>query len=116
MNPPQPWRTFSIFISSTFADMQSERDHLKTFIFPKVEEELYKKKDCFGDCGFAVGVDTVSVNEGDREATMLKVCLDEIKQQPRDSNVSSSKSNINLIRYIGNGLFKNILTQALTES
>lgn len=23
-----PWRTFSIFISSTFADMQAERDHL----------------------------------------------------------------------------------------
>jgi hypothetical protein len=28
-NQTIPWRTFSIFISSTFADMQAERDHLK---------------------------------------------------------------------------------------
>jgi hypothetical protein len=39
----QPWRTFSIFISSTFADMQAERDHLKIVIFPAMEEELHKR-------------------------------------------------------------------------
>jgi hypothetical protein len=44
MSPNQPWRTFSIFISSTFADMQAERDHLKTFVFPRIEEELRKKR------------------------------------------------------------------------
>ena len=36
------WRTFSIFISSTFADMQAERDYLKTFVFPRMEEKLEK--------------------------------------------------------------------------
>ena len=39
-----PWRTFSIFISSTFADMQAERDHLKNIVFPKVEEELQQRR------------------------------------------------------------------------
>jgi len=28
----QPWRTFSIFISSAFADMQAERDPLKNVV------------------------------------------------------------------------------------
>ncbi len=39
-----PWRTFPIFISSTFADMQAERDHLKQLVFPLVEEELQKRR------------------------------------------------------------------------
>jgi len=44
MTPTQSWRTFSIFISSTFADMQAERDHLKNIVFPKVEEELQQRQ------------------------------------------------------------------------
>lgn len=40
----QPWRTFSFFISSTFADMQTERDHLKNIVFPKVEEDLQQHR------------------------------------------------------------------------
>ncbi len=39
MNTTAPWRTFSIFISSTFADMQAERDHLKNIVFPRVEDQ-----------------------------------------------------------------------------
>ena len=39
-----PWRTLSIFISITFADMQAERDHLKNVVFPLVEEELQKRR------------------------------------------------------------------------
>jgi hypothetical protein len=35
-----PWRTFPIFISSTFADMQAGRDNLKNVVFALVEEEL----------------------------------------------------------------------------
>src|SRR5476651_88881 len=80
MPPTQPWRTFSIFISSTFADMQAERDHLKTFVFPKIEEELRKKRIALEVVDLRWGVDTASVNEADREATVLKVCLDEIRR------------------------------------
>jgi hypothetical protein len=34
MNSTSPWRTFSIFISSTFWDMQAERDYLKNNVCP----------------------------------------------------------------------------------
>lgn len=34
------WRTVRIFISSTFRDMQAERDHLVRFVFPQLREAL----------------------------------------------------------------------------
>jgi tetratricopeptide (TPR) repeat protein len=80
MNSLAPWRTFSIFISSTFADMQAERDHLKNIVFPKVEEELRKKRIRLETVDLRWGVETSSVNEDEREATILKVCLEEIER------------------------------------
>jgi len=76
-----PWRTFSIFISSTFADMQAERDYLKQIIFPRIEEELQKRRIKLEIVDLRWGVDTTSIEQEDeREATVLKVCLDEIKR------------------------------------
>ena len=76
-----PWRTFSIFISSTFADMQAERDHLKNVVFPKVEEELQQRRIKLEIVDLRWGVDTTSMaQEDEREANVLKVCLDEIKR------------------------------------
>jgi hypothetical protein len=75
------WRTYSIFISSTFADMQAERDYLKTIIFPRVEETLRERRIKLDIVDLRWGVDTTSIRQEDeREATVLKVCLDEIKQ------------------------------------
>jgi len=43
---PQPAaakdRVVRVFISSTFGDMQAERDHLVRIVFPKLREELLK--------------------------------------------------------------------------
>jgi tetratricopeptide (TPR) repeat protein len=76
-----PWRTFSIFISSTFADMQAERDYLKSFVFPRVRGELEKHRIKLEVVDLRWGVDTTSIEQEDkREATVLKVCLDEIKR------------------------------------
>jgi tetratricopeptide (TPR) repeat protein/energy-coupling factor transporter ATP-binding protein EcfA2 len=76
-----PWRTFSIFISSTFADMQAERDHLKHVVFPLVEEELQKRRIKLEIVDLRWGVDTTSMaQEDEREASVLKVCLDEIRR------------------------------------
>jgi hypothetical protein len=36
------WRTVRVFISSTFRDMQAERDHLVTVVFPALRERLEK--------------------------------------------------------------------------
>jgi tetratricopeptide (TPR) repeat protein len=76
-----PWRTFPIFISSTFADMQAERDHLKHVVFPLVEEELQKRRIKLEIVDLRWGVDTTSMaQEDEREASVLKVCLDEIRR------------------------------------
>ncbi len=72
MSSTAPWRTFSIFISSTFSDMQAERDHLKNIVFPRVEEELRKKRIRLETVDLRWGVDTTSVNEDEREATILE--------------------------------------------
>ncbi len=76
-----PWRTFSIFISSTFSDMQAERDYLRQFVFPRVEEELLKRRIKLQVVDLRWGVDTTSMElEDEREASVLKVCFDEIKR------------------------------------
>ena len=60
--------------------MQAERDHLKNIVFPKVEEELRKKRIRLETVDLRWGVDTASVNEDEREATILKVCIEEIER------------------------------------
>ena len=37
------WRARPVFISSTFKDMQVERDYLRSHIFPRLEERLRAK-------------------------------------------------------------------------
>ena len=37
------WKTVRVFISSTFLDMQAERDYLVRFVFPRMREELITK-------------------------------------------------------------------------
>jgi len=60
--------------------MQAERDHLKNIVFPRVEEELRKKRIRLETVDLRWGVDTTSVKEDEREATVLKVCLEEIER------------------------------------
>jgi telomerase protein component 1 len=38
------WRTVRIFISSTFRDMQGERDWLIRFVFPRLREKLLPRR------------------------------------------------------------------------
>jgi|GEM_PF-526056 len=41
---PRVWKTVRVFISSTFRDMQAERDHLVRFVFPRLREELLARR------------------------------------------------------------------------
>ena len=41
---PAIWKTVRVFISSTFRDMQAERDHLVRFVFPKLRQELLQRR------------------------------------------------------------------------
>jgi hypothetical protein len=38
------WKTVRVFISSTFRDMQAERDHLVRFVFPRLREQLLSRR------------------------------------------------------------------------
>ena len=75
------WRTRPVFISSTFTDMQAERDHLRTHVFPVLEERLRKRQHYLEWVDLRIGVATASLAEGEaRELEALKVCLAEVKR------------------------------------
>lgn len=38
------WKTVRVFISSTFLDMQAERDHLVRFVFPRLRDTLLPRR------------------------------------------------------------------------
>ena len=53
---PQLWKSAHIFISSTFRDMQAERDHLVRFVFPRLRETLLRHRIHFVDVDLRWGV------------------------------------------------------------
>lgn len=72
-------KNINIFISSTFNDMQSERDHIRKYIVPKLKEQLAPYHISIQVTDLRWGVDTLSVDEDEREAKVLHVCLDAIQ-------------------------------------
>lgn len=70
------WKTVKVFISSTFRDMQAERDHLVRFVFPRLREELLKRRIHLVDVDLRWGVTS--------EQDALEVCKEIIDEcQPR---------------------------------
>lgn len=77
----QVWRAQPIFLSSTFADMQAERDHLRSVVFPALEERLKARRRHVEWVDLRLGVATASLAEGEaRELQVLKVCLAEVRR------------------------------------
>lgn len=73
---PGGWREMRVFISSTFKDMHVERDHLVRFVFPRLREELLKRRIHFVDVDLRWGVTE------DQDA--FEHCMDEIDRcRPR---------------------------------
>ena len=56
-----PWRTRPVFVSSTFKDMQAERDYLRQVVFPRVEEELRKGRIQLEPIDLRQGVETADL-------------------------------------------------------
>lgn len=67
-----------VFVSSTFKDMQFERDELKNRVAPRIDSFLasYGENVHFGDLRW--GVNTTEMSEEESAKKVLKVCLDEI--------------------------------------
>src|SRR5262245_24953150 len=72
------WQSRPIFISSTFSDMQAERDHLRAHVFPALEERLKARRRHLEWVDLRVGVATAG--ERDAELQVLKVCLAEVRR------------------------------------
>ena len=76
-----PWQTRPVFISSTFKDMQAEREYLMHVVFPRLAEELRKGRIQLQPIDLRQGVETVDLpSEEAREQLVLKVCLEEIQR------------------------------------
>lgn len=70
-----------MFVSSTFHDMQAERDWLNRMVLPRIEEELAKRRQHLEPVDLRIGVeDSFSETREQRELSVLKVCLDEIRR------------------------------------
>ncbi len=67
-----------VFVSSTFKDMQFERDALNTYVAPLVDAKLAKYGEAvyFGDLRW--GVNTTELDSEESSKKVLDVCLDEI--------------------------------------
>ena len=75
------WHARSVFISGTFQDMQAERDHLRTHVFPELEERLKARRHHLEWVDLRVGVATEGhAQEAARELQVLKVCLAEVRR------------------------------------
>ena len=74
------WQARPIFISSTFVDMQAERDYLRTRVFPELEERLRARRHHLEWVDLRVGIATAAQrdDEAARELHVLKVCLAEV--------------------------------------
>ena len=70
-----------MFISSTFTDMQAERDWLRDHVIPELEERLRERRHHLEPIDLRWGVETVTIDEQQaKELLVLKVCLDEIQR------------------------------------
>ena len=68
------WEEVRVFVSSTFRDMQAERDHLVKVVFPELRERLEKHRIYFVDIDLRWGV---TQDQSDNDEA-LELCLEEI--------------------------------------
>lgn len=68
----------SVFISSTFKDMQAERDLLHEAVFPRLRKVMAEYGEDIQELDLRWGVDTANMSEEESGQAVLKVCIDAI--------------------------------------
>jgi hypothetical protein len=68
-------RVIRVFVSSTFRDMQAERDELVKFIFPQLRKLCEQRGVTWGEVDLRWGISEEQKSEG----KVLSICLDEIR-------------------------------------
>lgn len=80
-NNLRPWRSFTFFVSSTFIDMEDERDYLNNIIARELEREYEKKRVALNFIDLRWGIQTdKQASQEIRELSVLNVCMEEIKR------------------------------------
>jgi tetratricopeptide (TPR) repeat protein len=69
-------RVVRVFVSSTFRDMQAERDELAKFIFPQLRKLCEQRGVTWGEVDLRWGI----TDEQQAEGKVLPICLDEIQR------------------------------------
>lgn len=69
----------TVFISSTFRDMQAERDALAQIVLPDVAAEAAKHQEDIDFIDLRWGVDTTELESEEGARKVLSICLDEIE-------------------------------------
>eukprot|EP01130_Rhizamoeba_saxonica_P014704 TRINITY_DN6442_c0_g1_i2.p1 TRINITY_DN6442_c0_g1~~TRINITY_DN6442_c0_g1_i2.p1 ORF type:complete len:1957 (-),score=395.96 TRINITY_DN6442_c0_g1_i2:23-5893(-) len=72
------WKTVKVFISSTFSDMQSERNHLVKYVFPRLRKEFSNRRIHVLEVDLRWGVTQEEVERGNT----VEICLSEIDNCP----------------------------------
>lgn len=72
----RPEAPIRVFISSTFSDMQAERDELAKFIFPQLRKLCEQRGTSWGEVDLRWGI----TDEQRSEGKVLPICLDEIQR------------------------------------
>ena len=71
-----PLRFMRVFVSSTFRDMQAERDELVKFVFPQIRKLCEQRGVAWGEVDLRWGITDEQTAEGE----VLPICLDEIRR------------------------------------
>jgi hypothetical protein len=75
------WQARPLFVTSTFRDMQAERDYLHAYVFPVLRERLRERFRHQEPIDLRWGVETVQSSEREaKELLVLKVCLAGIRR------------------------------------
>jgi len=81
LNTHNEWRSRPIFVSSTFLDMQAERDYLNSVVWPELSEFLRQRRHELIPIDLRWGVETLNIDvEMEKEIHVLKVCMKEIER------------------------------------
>jgi len=74
MSTPVSWRRYNIFISSTFKDMDFERDVIKFRVIPALNRRFRDQRVELQAIDLRLGVNTQGMSEEDSERKVLSVC------------------------------------------
>ena len=77
----------TIFVSSTFKDMQAERDAIRDIVAPMINEKAYSHGDRIDFCDLRWGISTQEMDSNEGSKKVLDVCLREIDRSDQASPV-----------------------------